>query len=480
MKKFKKSSRKLDERKPKMDKSSDKILVGWATKNITPSRPVVLIGQFHPRISKYVNDPIMATALVIETEDDQAIMVSCDLSFIEEGIHGKLREKMSHKLPNFDVRKIFINATHTHTAPNIAEGFYGPQDEKIMTVAEYIDFLVNCLSDVILEAYENRTPSGISWGFGHAVVGHNRRAAYLNGSSQMYGATNVDIFDCIEGYEDHSLNLLFVWNEKKELTGIIINIACPSQVTEGEYYISADFWHEVRLELRKRYSDELFVFAQCSSAGDQSPHFLLFNQAEENMRRKRGVSEREEIAIKIANAIDYVFPLAKSDIITSLPFRHIAYEISLPMRKVTALEFETAKQEYKKLLEKNKLDAQLGEYIKFGRCETTMERYERQWDDQLYQTQINVIRLGDIAIATNPFELYLDYGLRIKARSKALQTFISQLTGDCVNYYGAGYLPTVKAIKGGGYGAEVESNLIGPEGGQVLVNETIKLINGLW
>jgi len=43
--------------------------------------------------------------------------------------------------------------------------------------------------------------------------------------------------------------------------------------------------------------------------------------------------------------------------------------------------------------------------------------------------EIHVIRLGDMAIATNRFELYLDFGIRIKARSKAVQTFVVQLAG---------------------------------------------------
>ena len=42
----------------------------------------------------------------------------------------------------------------------------------------------------------------------------------------------------------------------------------------------------------------------------------------------------------------------------------------------------------------------------------------------------------------------------------------------------AGYLPTPKAVKGQGYSAEVYT--VGPEGGQVLVNETVKRINQLW
>jgi len=154
--------------------------------------------------------------------------------------------------------------------------------------------------------------------------------------------------------------------------------------------------------------------------------------------------------------------------------------VNLPVRKVTGVEFERAKHEYERLLNKGKLDAMEGEYFKLGRNETTMERYENQWDNPFFQTQINVMRLGDIAIASNPFEMYLDYGIRIKARSKALQTFIVQLAGDCVCYHGAGYLPSAKAVSGGGYGGEVESNLVGPEGGKILVEETLKLINGMW
>jgi hypothetical protein len=42
----------------------------------------------------------------------------------------------------------------------------------------------------------------------------------------------------------------------------------------------------------------------------------------------------------------------------------------------------------------------------------------------------------------------------------------------------SGYLPTERGVKGGGYSAE--NYLVGPEGGQVLVNETVKRINELW
>ncbi len=77
-------------------------------------------------------------------------------------------------------------------------------------------------------------------------------------------------------------------------------------------------------------------------------------------------------------------------------------------------------------------------------------------------------------MASNPFEYYVDFGIRIKSRSPAVLTMIVQLAGPGT------YVPTRRAVAGGGYSAEISSNLVGPEGGQVLVEETIRRIKRLW
>ena len=89
--------------------------------------------------------------------------------------------------------------------------------------------------------------------------------------------------------------------------------------------------------------------------------------------------------------------------------------------------------------------------------------------------ELHAIRIGDIALATNPFELFLDYGLQMKARSPAQQTFLVQLACDI-----AGYLPTTRAVQGGHYSAVVASGKVGPAGGRMLVDQTVKMINALW
>jgi len=80
-----------------------------------------------------------------------------------------------------------------------------------------------------------------------------------------------------------------------------------------------------------------------------------------------------------------------------------------------------------------------------------------------------------MAIATNPFELYLDFGMQIKARSKAVQTFTVELCNG-----GYGYLPTARSVAGGAYGAIPESNEVGPEGGRELVQRTLEMLDSLW
>jgi hypothetical protein len=113
-------------------------------------------------------------------------------------------------------------------------------------------------------------------------------------------------------------------------------------------------------------------------------------------------------------------------------------------------------------------------YTRMKRGYSVKERYELQKVQPRIPFEIHVLRIGDIAMATNPFELYLDYGIRIKGRSPAIQTFVVQLTG------GGTYLPAARSLTGGSYGAVPASTLVGPEGGEELVEKTLEILNVFW
>ncbi len=430
----------------KLNAQEDRLYVGWAVANVTPDKPVALVGQLTKRISTSVQDSLNATVLAIETKGDngrkeQAIMVSCDLLFIRAQTQKKLQQVIAQKLTDFDSSKLFLNAIHTHTCPGVIDDeFFGlydiSKDKGIMKPSEFESFFIDKVSEAVIRAWKERKPGGMSWGLGNAMLGHNRRTVKTDGSAKMYGV-NEPNFSHYEGNEDNEVPMLFFWDKNKNLTGIVINSVATAQVTDGTNFISADFYHETRETIKKKYGKDTHIFFQVSTAGDITPanHEYIYRKAESIMLQRKGITARQELANRVLQAVDDVMPYVKNDISFNMIFRHEVAKVDLPVKNPPSKPFYMI--------------------------------------DDVKPAEFHVLRLGDVAIATNPFELFLDYGLLMKARSKAVLTFLVQLS--CQH---SGYLPNERAVKGGGYSAD--NYVVGPEGGYKLVDETVKRINGMW
>jgi hypothetical protein len=459
------------------------LLVGTAVADITPTGPVAVSGQFHLRIAKTVETPLTANVIALESREeglsrDVAIMVSCDLLYIPSEVLELVRKVVRERLPDLDAKKLFLNGTHTHTAPVLLLDKYPIPGEGVIQVEQYRSFLAERLADAIVQAWNRRRAGSVTWGLSHAVVAYNRRAVYADGSAQMYGKTDIAEFRNLEGYEDHDVNTLFFWNDLGRLVATVVNVSCPSQEVESRSAVNADFWHPVRKALRERYGEQLCILAWTGASGDQSPHLMYRRAADERMRRLRGLDRLDEIARRIVRAVDDAYETVKNDRHVDVPLIHKIDTIQLPMRLVTETEYIEAKAAVEKAtanIEQNS-QAAVREYRRKKWYEMTVSRFNRQRTDPkpTYEMELHILRLGDIAVCTNSFELFTDYGIRMKARSEAVQTFVVQLVGPGT------YLPTEKAIRGGHYSAVVHSSLVGPEGGNVLVNRTVNIINSLW
>jgi len=330
----------------------------------------------------------------------------------------------------------------------------------------------------VFKAWKGRAPGTVTWGLGHAKTGYNRRAVYADGSAQMYGKTGTPEFRNIEGPEDQNVNALFCWDLNDRLIAVSVNVACTAQEVENRYAVNADYWHPVRVALRKRFGTGLSVVSWISAAGDQSPHLLYGNAGESRMLKLRNIERTDEIARRILSAVDDIYNVVIDDKHSNVPLMHKYETLSLPMRIVTEQEYEKSKKEVETLNAQISSDPGAKDRLfrRVGWEGDVIKRYELQKKDPdpVYEANVHVIRIGDIVICTNPFELFTDYGIAMQARSKAVQTFVVQLAGPVT------YLPTGKAVSGGGYSAIVESTLVGPEGGQKLVDQTIRMIDELW
>jgi hypothetical protein len=335
---------------------------------------------------------------------------------------------------------------------------------------EYVAFLVERLAEVAVTAWENRRPGGVGWGLGHAVVAYNRRSVYADGRAQMYGSTNQPEFRGLEGPEDQGVEVLFFWDRNGQLIATAINVAAPAQEVEGRSAVNADFWHEIRQLLRARHGPDLLVLGWIGAAGDQSPRPMFRRAAEERMRQLRDLSRLQEIARRIVHAWEEAYAGARQDIRTDAPLVHRVATVDLAPRMIRTDEYTQAKARLADLAKEPDNRWRMRWH------QTVVDRYERQLAGaaEPYRMELHVLRLGDVAIATNEFELFTEFGIRIKARSPALQTFLIQLAGS------GGYVPTEIAVRGGGYSAIAESSRVGPLGGQELVDRTVELIQLLW
>lgn len=442
------------------DRTAATLKIGWAEADITPEGPVHLTGLGRTvRITDAIKDPITATVLALESVAPDrpgcAVMVSLDLLSASECIRDGVRDHLREELPELPPRSVFFFATHAHTAPfHYTRPRYQPDFEQTkepwifrrhndeafqkareamppLTCRQYVGFAARRIADAVKTAWAERAGGGIAFGLGHAVVGRNRLTVDRSGEGRMYGRTNTAEFSHIQGYEDHSVNLLATYLPDGTLSGLIVNVACPAQAETSGRQVSADFWHETRVELRRRFGDGLFILPQVSAAGDQDTNELFEAAAARRMARLAGRTVRQEIAVRIADAADRVLPLIRSEIDWQPVFEHRAEMLELPRR-------------------------------------------EPQPDNPKMPVEVHALRLGDVGMVTNPFELFQDYGIQIKGRSPAIQTFVVQLAGP------GSYLPSARAVESGGYGATSGSREVGPEGGEELVEWSINTLNAFW
>lgn len=488
--------------------------IGWSEVSITPEEKISLLGQFYERISEYVETEITATAMAIDADGAHMVICSCDLEGVGDNLVTAVRERLAG-FDTLDPDCVILHATHSHTSidygkkRNLSLGapldvltrFFpsAPREESRVVGAEdgvlrgerALAWLADRIAHCVKLAWEDRKPALYANAFGRAAVGMNRRVCYSDGSAKMWGDTNTATFTELEGGNDSGVELLYTFDASKHLTGVVVNIACPSQVVEQRSFISSDYWGKVKILLREKFGEELFVLGLCSPAGDQCPRDLIRwvdpetpikdpNVPKRRYSRKADPSMYDikgtwTIGRRIAREIADVYEdLPEDEIRADALFCHKRIVLELPIRRVTPKEYAEAT---------DTLRAFAREADRLGFAEKAamhvyagvVARYEAQETHNMYPVEIHIARLGEVAFATNPFELFLNYGNQIRARSHAKQTLLLQLScGE------DGYLPTEKAERGGHYSAYVASGVVGHEGGDLLVRKTLDEIHGMF
>ena len=152
--------------------------IGWAIADVSTDKPVFMIGLDRRRNSQGLRDPITTTVLVIDNGEDCVIFNSWDTCVLNPTCAARVRAEVAKRLPGFPTEKIIFNAIHTHTGPALEDGFRDPLSNW------YREMFIDKTAGAIVEAWNNRKPGKIGFGYDFAVTCFSRRTVYLDDLSK--------------------------------------------------------------------------------------------------------------------------------------------------------------------------------------------------------------------------------------------------------------------------------------------------------
>ena len=462
----KKSAKKRSAKRPPQPSAKPgRLRIGWAMRDVSTELPVIIPGGFSRPVAKGMTDKLTLTALAIDNGVDQVIFLSCDHVHLHTANIRQIQALVAKMEPRLPRDKWIVCSTHTHTGValygpgrhGIPEGI--PFDEK----AEYRAMFIRSAAEAIVEAWRKRAYGKIAWGHGFVVAGFSRRTIYkedltriprfkrdpnspvMLGRGTMHGP-NIPEFSHYEAGMDPFANYLFTFDMSDRLTGAIINLSTTAQCGNSEpAHLSADFWHEARQAFKTKYGD-IFILPQCAAAGDITPRQQHYRKAQvRRLKLKYGdksdhftIRYRMDVADRILASFDEVLAWASKDKRFMLPICHTIIRPKLE-RAVFAPDDVAAAQKRLDELEKTPVPenadpvaqnralsyrvTQLGKYTKVVKNAESVKK------QPALEAELHIVRIGDIAFASNPFELFIDYMHRIQRQSPYELTF-GRLSAD--------------------------------------------------
>lgn len=438
------------------------LTAGAASCEITNDLGTLIQGATVGGVAQSVRDPLEANALYLRDESGgeatSLLLVSCDLGGLEPHVVADARARMAEAC-GLSPRSILVGATHTGGPSVIPTNYQKPVDEG------YLDRLCDWLASLAQRAVAAARPARLAWGQGEVEIGYNRRCCWADGSHTMHGNTSRPDFTGLEGPNDPTHTALAVADKQSEqlIAVLHVNTAHPCTFYGADFY-SADFPGAARQYLRDALGPIPILFFN-GALGDI---------ATEDLTTQKPRSEPAERKLaRLAHLItgETLRLLYQSPWRDEMPIAHAHEDLSMPVRLPDEQTLQWAQQTLARV------DA--GEDV--PRMEVALAHGSRLLQQRYGETPvdhlaIHALRIDDLAILTQPCELFCQFGLDIRRRSPAPHTAIVGLTDG---YHG--YCPTTAAMLGGGYSAQpIYWTRLAADAGDRIVDASSRLLRTLW
>jgi hypothetical protein len=418
-----------------------RLLAGAARSCITPTLGCHICGYFSDRIAQDVHDDLYAKALVLDNGEESLAIVVCDLIALYKE-DAEIAKERASRLTGIPPDHILVACTHTHFGPASVPALGTPRDEAFVEnamerVGDAVKLAQNRLVEAELGVATSTCPGEC----------FNRRWRMRDGSVRMNpGYENPDALEPA-GPTDPEVVVLAVRDLERQPIALLANYALHYVGGPYPLSISADYFGYFDRALQRLAGREFVAIMANGCCGDinncdfsrpepEMPH--PFFQAERVGNVLAGVAYAAWQGLR---GFEYDRAPALSVVTEVIPFRR---------RMPTPEQLESARlllQENEHKLANASPDAEPEEFRRLIYARELLlvaqEPLERP-------TPVMGMRIGKLGIVGLPGEIFVEYGLQIKARSPFRPTMVVELANDYV-----GYCPTDRALAEGSYETEL-------------------------
>ncbi len=398
--------------------------VGAATANITPKLGTHMQGYFSDRQADEVADELYAKAIVLQNDETALAVVVCDIIGTYQHYLDAAKARAA-ELTGIPQANIFISCTHTHYGPNTLELAHLPHE------AEYTAWAMDKVGDAVKLACNRLEPARMGHASGSCPEEtHNRRWHMQDGTVRMNPGYMSPERVRPAGPTDPEVAIAVFISEQDRPLAALCNYSLHYVGSAAATAISANYFGAFSRALQRMAGGDFVAIMANGCCGDINngdwtrpqppmphPHYQVERVGKVVAARAYGAWQQIR---------DY----------DPAPVLRAATEmVDFRRRESTPEELAEAKLRYEK-----RDELELTEWV------YALEALKVAEEPLVRPTPVMALRLGDLGIVGVPGEMFVDYGLQIKARSPFARTMSIELANDFV-----GYCPTDIALEEGSY-----------------------------
>lgn len=418
---------------------------GYAEQIVTPPLGEKIPGYFKTRYAEGKHTELLLRATAFDDGESQAVIFSCDAISIEQKVYEIIAKKFQ-ELFGLEPQKVYIHATHTHTAFRIMM----PSDNDPV-YADFFPHLIHMFCDVCKYALDDLKPCSFKIARGEAKgISFNRRYEKKDGTYKTNPKTGDPDLLRRAGPVDETVQLLRIVREGAEEI-LLINFGTHPDTITGNYY-NYD-WPGYTVDyLRGAFGDKVRAMLMNGAQGDVNHCDRFLPEGTELSGPWVPKKMARVLAGEVLKIYDQAVDVPTGKIYGYQELVKIGKNAYNPENVPLAQEIfehyqkslETGERdEFLKNAENRRIPHENNRAMTIPEACRIIRNLSRPEFFELFLTGLQIGSVGFIGIPGEPFT---QIGMEIKKNDDLEVTFV-----DCLVNGGAGYYPTEDAFSVNGY-----------------------------